>query len=255
MIADVGEVPTDPSHPRNSPAADDSSNFTYPFIASSERWLLSRGSTDAGDPTVCVVDLRDYEQTCDDSQLDAYDPMVHTLAVIADRAYAYFTHDGVFQQARMELPGYIDAPSSNMTITESRVGDGSAVATVALRPPISASGELDTVEVTSTTATREADGEQWTELYFDFSAPVQNLRFDQLALVEGDSTRDVRFSLADEGTRLVATFPEAGAASPRLLEPANPQTFTLELPPSVRLPGQTFVSDFEIRSVDVTVQP
>ncbi|WP_139150922.1 hypothetical protein [Halofilum ochraceum] len=255
VIADVGRVPYEPGHPRESPSADEASNFTYPFIASSERWLLSRGSTDAGDPTVCVVDLRDYGQTCDDSQLDAYDPMVHTLAVIADRGYAYFTHNGVFQQARLALPGYIDTPSSNATITESRVGDGSAVATVALRPPISASGALDTVEVTSTTATREADGEQWTELYFDFSAPVQNLRFDELALVEDDSARAAHFSLADGGTRLVATFPEAGAASPRLLEPANPQTFTLELPPSVRLPGQTFVSDFGSRSVDVTVQP
>ncbi len=217
--------------------------------------MLSRGETENGDPTVCVVDLDSYDQTCSDQVLHDYKPLVHTLAVVADQGYAYFTYNGIFQQAKLDLPGYIGSPESNTTITESTVGDGSAVATIALRPPVTASGDLDTISVEPSAGEKEANGEKWTELYFDFSAPVHELAFDELSLVDSDGNGipDAGFSLTDDGRRMIVTVPVTDGKSPQWFDPADGDTFTLELPEGVRVPGQTFDSPFESRSVSVTL--
>lgn len=254
VIADVGEVPRAPSHPAFSELADNSSNFTYPYIASSERWLLSRGSTSAGDPTICVVDLQHLEQTCSDEVLHDYVPEVHTLAVIADRGYGYFAYNGIFYQAELDLENYVSSPSTSTSITESTMGDGSAVATVSLRPPITARGDLETVSVESSFAQRAVDDEKWTELYFDFSAPITHLSLDDVAVVESGVEQSATFSMTDSNERLVVTFPGAdGSDSPEWIDPQEEKTYTLQLTDEVRLPGQTFLSAFEREHVSVTI--
>lgn len=193
LIAAIGTMP-------NRKSKNDISDLFYPPLATNGEYALSIGSDAYGVGQYCATRINDKKTRC--AVPADKTPIYLSLAIVGGKGIVFYDTGIQNNMISFELSSFIDGVGVDPVATVSSAGDGSMVAAISMRPPISFVADL--ANVTTTTADSLLSisnpvSDSYTYLSFTSASNIAGIDATELGLKDSTGVAvDASFRIIDK---------------------------------------------------------
>jgi hypothetical protein len=233
LIASIGVTPL-------SRTKNDVSDLFYPPLATSGDYVVAKGTDLDGLGQFCAVRLSDKKSRC--SKPSDSSPTYLSVAIVGAKGFIFYDSGTQNKMVSFDIANFIDGVLPDPAPTLSPAGDGSMIAAISMRPPITFVADLTNV----TTATSDnmltvsnPVSDTYTYLSFTSANSIAGIISTDLGLKNSSgSTVDAKFKIVDK-VIYAAVTDTSGTKSSGFQTLGSTNDYSLVFPSSYTAPALT----------------
>ena len=216
------------------------SDIIYPPIATNGEYIIAKGTDVDGLGQYCAIRLIDKKSRC--VTLTQPNAKFLSVAIVSSNGYIYYDNGAANMMVSFDLASFTSGTLSDPTATYSNAGDGSMVAAISMRPPISFVADLTGVTTTASDRMLSISNpvsDTYTYLSFTSASSIAGVVPTDLGLKNSSGIIvDAKFKIVDK-VIYAAVTDTSGTKSSGFQTLGSTNDYSLVFPSSYTAPALT----------------